>query len=1179
VRLPGPAWCAVLVSLLGAVPLLTLAIPMSSDGMFHLYRVWELDRLWRDGVWYPSWAPDFYFSYGYPLFHYTPILPYGTVEVFHLLGLDLPGAMRVVLALGLPASACTAYILARSIVHRWPAMLAATAYALAPYHLLNLYGRTDLPEYLAAIWFPLLLWALVSLSRAPSREAVVVLALCTAGLLLTHNLSALMFFPVASAVGAAAIVLALRRGLTPSLLLIPFGAVLGAGAAAFFWIPAIADRDHVQFDRLLHSYDYAANFLSTGQLLSHDAIQQYVPVFSFSRATGYQFALWQSVAVASSMLLIPCFLKRRDAMARLFLVGSPLVCVALLVMATPFSEPLWTRWPMLTLAQFPWRFLGVAALPAGLCVASLIELLSERYHPSVALGGALVIAVASLAALHPMNTIVTPDAMTPEGYARFELQYRLVGTSAAGEYLPVSVTGRAETSPRAFALATGDSIRRPPGGPYPYTAQYGLNRRYDIDREAAGTVTLDTLAFSGWSATVDGVPAVIQGSAGSGLVSLSVPGGHHVIELSPSLAPLWKGAGIVSLASAILLVAVVPWRAWAVAVRLQPIAPAIALSVVMVLAVGLGMRQPATARAVFADGSALNVVPPALSERRSGAGVGTSLTLPITYTWKRSSTKVPLAAYFRLVSSDQQVWAGSLGPEAPDRDSGTATVNLALPGGTPPGVYTLEAGLVPADDPGTSQTLPLESITSSGGLPLHGALPVASIVVTRSGDAGTSPAVRTYGDVMSREAVSFALQVGSRWQIAEPGNVAAPCPSADHRSDALCFAAGTDLQVALPWHNLAINGRTLTETLRLVDALGAVIASVDREPAGGRYPSRFWQPGERVVDRVTLPVPSYVPPGAYTLVLIASLDGQPLNLLDATGKFTGIEDALATVTLSAATYDVTFTDVDPPVPPMPHRDAGLDIRLRGSLITPLHLQAGEQLHVRTLWAATTTTGTDALLRLTLRGGEDASLPLMDAPPVPSYGSSHWLPGVPVLSQVAPRIPATAGKGRYAVEAVLHAAGTDGPVLSLGTVDVDPLPTQVERQPANVINASFGGAMLLAGFDPALPMTLRAGTPYVVTLFWRGERPLGQSYAISLQLIDTQGKLVAQHDSRPDDGKKPTSAWVPGRLVLDPHALAVPELPPGDFRLLVVVYDPATGNRLRLADGADSLTLTPVKVGV
>jgi hypothetical protein len=68
------------------------------------------------------------------------------------------------------------------------------------------------------------------------------------------------------------------------------------------------------------------------------------------------------------------------------------------------------------------------------------------------------------------------------------------------------------------------------------------------------------------------------------------------------------------------------------------------------------------------------------------------------------------------------------------------------------------------------------------------------------------------------------------------------------------------------------------------------------------------------------------------------------------------------------------------------------------------------------------------------------------------------------------------------------------------------------------------------------------------------------------------------DSVPQEGGYPTIWWLPGEVVADRLTLDLPvDAPQGaEYRLIVGLYDPATGERLPVADtGADFVELQSV----
>ncbi|GAG35601.1 unnamed protein product, partial [marine sediment metagenome] len=68
---------ALALALVAAVPFLTRpGLPRQTDAELHVYRAAELGHALRAGAFYPRWAPDFYYGYGYPIFNYYAPLTY-----------------------------------------------------------------------------------------------------------------------------------------------------------------------------------------------------------------------------------------------------------------------------------------------------------------------------------------------------------------------------------------------------------------------------------------------------------------------------------------------------------------------------------------------------------------------------------------------------------------------------------------------------------------------------------------------------------------------------------------------------------------------------------------------------------------------------------------------------------------------------------------------------------------------------------------------------------------------------------------------------------------------------------------------------------------------------------------------------------------------------------------------
>ncbi len=78
-------------------------------------------------------------------------------------------------------------------------------------------------------------------------------------------------------------------------------------------------------------------------------------------------------------------------------------------------------------------------------------------------------------------------------------------------------------------------------------------------------------------------------------------------------------------------------------------------------------------------------------------------------------------------------------------------------------------------------------------------------------------------------------------------------------------SAGGELPVALFWEAQAAPQGDYTAFVHLLDADGARMAGFDAPPAANRYPTHFWQPGDRILSEFALLLPADLPAGDYGL--------------------------------------------------------------------------------------------------------------------------------------------------------------------------------------------------------------------------------------------------------------------------------------------------------------------------
>ena len=113
------------------------------------------------------------------------------------------------------------------------------------------------------------------------------------------------------------------------------------------------------------------------------------------------------------------------------------------------------------------------------------------------------------------------------------------------------------------------------------------------------------------------------------------------------------------------------------------------------------------------------------------------------------------------------------------------------------------------------------------------------------------------------------------------------------------------------------------------------------------------------------------------------------------------------------------------------------------------------------------------------------------------------------------------------------------------------PALGERQQLGV---EFGGEIALDSYALGAA-AVDPGDVLPAQLVWTAlDKPSGR-YKVFLQLLNSDGALVAQRDSEPAAGSSITTAWQPGDSIVDNHGLLIPaDLVAGEYRLIAGLYD-------------------------
>lgn len=407
------------------------------DARHSVYFLYEFDRSIQDGILYPRWSPDITFGYGYPLFNIYSPLAFYLGELFHLLGLDLVSAIKVVFALAFVLSGVTMYLFVRRLMGSWAGVVAGLVYVYVPYHICDVYVRGALAESVALIFFPLILWCFYEAVESPRVTALLGAAVSYAGLVFSHNGLLLLFSPflgiyliflvVSRAWQDAAETAVSRRERWKSLARaslvrarVPLIALLlGLGLSATFWLPMAMEFKYVRLDQWLGGYyDYRDDFVYFFQFFS--------PFWGYglSRPGPHDDLPFQigAVPVILSILSLAVVRRIKGQEWKRLLVFFQFAVVVIVFLMLAASMPFWELLPIVIFAQFPWRLLALlmpcVSFLAGSAMA-VVDGNGERRRGMAAIALVGLVIFASYGYLSPQIIEPAEGPVSVAGMMRF----------------------------------------------------------------------------------------------------------------------------------------------------------------------------------------------------------------------------------------------------------------------------------------------------------------------------------------------------------------------------------------------------------------------------------------------------------------------------------------------------------------------------------------------------------------------------------------------------------------------------------------------------------------------------------------------------------------------------------------------------------------------------------------
>jgi hypothetical protein len=526
------------------------------------------------------------FGFGEPRFIFYPPLSWilGAALTLLLPWKAVPSVFVVVVQ---TVASLSMYALARRFFPQTSALLGAALFATNPYALLDIYNRGALAEEFACALIPLVVLGaleLCGLTERPGlcpKRAVAFFAAVFAAVWLSDVPAAIMIsYSVAFIFAWAAV----RRKSFRPLVLGAIGLALGFVLNSFYLLPVLCEQHWASVKRLLPPQDLLApgNFLSNNFLFYAEPLDPeahgrstFLPLIS-----NYLPIDWIASNLTILLLLASgiagILMYRRSARKDARIDGKmPWAVILLLSVVAMFlmMRPSWILWkylPKLMVMQFPWRWMGVLAVPYALLLAGA---LSRRRKPHVwgvavmALvgGGATILVLQGWRSKRDLFAVQNAVAMDQgvEGAAEY-----YPATSDLQEFLNKSfdLSGRV---PRVQVQSAADSEGLIPSANYKINKWTAEEKDVLVSSLQPVRVALRLLDYPTWLMEINGKTVKPQRVKSFGQVRALLPAGKSEIRVRFTRTPDRIFGNALSIASLLALV-MAYWTGRARAVRHVP---------------------------------------------------------------------------------------------------------------------------------------------------------------------------------------------------------------------------------------------------------------------------------------------------------------------------------------------------------------------------------------------------------------------------------------------------------------------------------------------------------------------------------------------------------------------------------------------------------------------------------
>ncbi len=506
--------------------------PLIIPGFFPIHddtqvaRVFEMTKSLRDGMFPVRWVSDLGYGYGYPIFNFYAPLVYYVGALFQLLSFDALIATKLMMGMGIILSGIFMYLLGKEFWGKLGGIVSAAFYLYAPYHAVDIYVRGDTAEFWAYALIPLVFLGFYKVFKSRgSYSWIVIGSLSYAGVILSHNLTAMMITPFLLSAVLIMIAVSYRRKDRKTVISLLVSLGLGLLLSAFYFIPALAEQGYTNvLSQIGGGADYKDHFVCLSQLWQSP--------WGFGGSApgcfdGISFMIGKVQIFTTLAVLVLTFIlakKKKESNAVKIVILCFLGLVASTLLTLSISKPLWDHVALMAFLQYPWRFLIFISFFSSLLAGGMVylskSLISNKWIQYLVaaslIGAILIINIKFFSPQYIKN--ITADSYTNDKTLKWTT------SKISDEYMPKNFLKPKSENDVVVSKVTFNS------NDVKIKSSYQSTRNIMLDMEVfkQTKIHFNIAYFPSWRLTVDGNS---KGSIVNRGYDVVIPTGHHRVEM------------------------------------------------------------------------------------------------------------------------------------------------------------------------------------------------------------------------------------------------------------------------------------------------------------------------------------------------------------------------------------------------------------------------------------------------------------------------------------------------------------------------------------------------------------------------------------------------------------------------------------------------------------------------